>query len=170
MLAYDLKYYDKTLRLNSKTAEHISKIRWAWLSDIPHNKVLDYGCGVGWFRAWKPEQTKVWSYDVGVCPQTGIEIQIYDVICLWDVLEHIEDFTHLESLLRLSNAVAGTMPLKPRDVKYTNWKHFKPGEHVHYWDKEELDAYFAPDFKKIKDGYPECPPREDVLSFLYRRV
>jgi len=66
--------------------------------------------------------------------------------------------------------MAGTMPLKPRDVKYTNWKHFKPGEHVHYWDKEELDAYFAPDFKKIKDGYPECPPREDVLSFLYRRV
>ena len=168
MLNYDLEYFERMLRLNSKTAEEICKIRWKWIADLKPKRVLDYGSGVGWFRAYRPPGVKVFTYDIGKYPQTGIPLQQYDVLCLWDVLEHIHDFSHLEPLLKLSETIVGTIPMKPKGKSYKDWKHFKPGEHVHYWGMEELQMFFR-DFPALHTDTPECPPREDVISFSFGR-
>ncbi len=170
MVEYNLDYYENLLRIQCKTAEEISTIRWNWISDIKPKTILDYGSGVGWFRAYQPKGVEVDSFDIGSYPQTGIKMKIYDVVCLWDVLEHIPDFRKLDIVLRISNAVAGTIPMKPDHIEWQNWKHWKPGEHHHFFNRDTLSALFeSQEFKLIKSGYPECPPREDVLSFLYRR-
>ncbi len=171
---YDIEYYENLLRIYSKTAEEISRIRWEFLLDnlidkTKQLKVLDYGSGVGWFRAWRPAGVTVWSYDLGLYPQTGIDIVSYDVTCFWDVLEHIRDFKELEAILALSKNVACTVPIIPEEG-LAEWKHFKPGEHLHYFTKDSLLALFDKyDFTPICEDDVECPPRTDVMTFLFSR-
>jgi len=167
---YNLDYFEGYLRRCSKHAEKISKIRWDFIKEVNPKTVLDYGSGVGWFRAFRPNGVRVDSYDIGNYPQTGILCDKYQILCLWDVLEHIPDFREIEFILKETQYVALTVPIKPPKIKIENWKHFKPNEHLHYFTIESLDALFKRyNFKKIKHGYPECPPREDILSALYQK-
>jgi hypothetical protein len=170
MLKYDLEYFELMLRQNSKTAEEICQIRWKWIEQINPKIVLDYGSGVGWFRAWRPQGVEVFTYDIGKYPQTGIKLKIYDIVCFWDVLEHIEEFKRIEPILRIANHVALSIPLLIDEQQLSIWKHFKPGEHLHYWNQRTLDAFFEKyGFELLKKGNPECPPRVDIGSFLYER-
>jgi hypothetical protein len=167
---YDLDYYERMLRQNSITGEQIARIRWDWLSHLNLEKVLDYGSGIGWFRAWRPQGIEVWSYDIGNYPQTGIELQIYDVLCLWDVLEHIGDLKELEHLFRLSNNIAISVPIKPENKPYLSWKHLKPGEHIHMFSIDTIIALFDKygfTLTKHSDKI-KCPPREDIHNFLFK--
>lgn len=167
---YGIEYYEKMLREYSRTGEEIAKIRWDWISELEPNTVLDYGSGVGWFRAWRPKGVRVHSYDVADYPQTGIQMIIYDVVCFWDVLEHIPDFTEIEPVLALAKNVAASLPLRSGEGDLDKWKHFKPNEHLHFFTERTLDALFQKyGFHRKKIGQPECPPREDITSVLYER-
>ena len=167
---YNLDYYERLLRLYSKTAEKICKIRWDFVKEINPKTVLDYGSGVGWFRAFQPSDIKVDSYDIANFPQTGIKRKLYDLVCFWDVLEHLPNFKEIESVLN-AKYLALTIPIKPKNVKLKEWKHYKPGEHLHYFSIEMLDTLFGTySFKRIKDGHPECPPRQDAYSALYEKA
>ena len=174
---YGLEYYEKMLREYSAKAQVICRKRWHFLQDavyIPEKltngvKVLDYGCGVGWFRAWRPHWAEVWTYDIAKYPQTGIALQKYDVVCFWDVLEHIPDFKTIEPALALSNHVALSIPMAKDGL--LDWKHFKPGEHLHYFTEESLVALFHEYgfIPKFTGMTTECPPREDILTALFKR-
>lgn len=169
-MIYNLDYYENMLRMYSKSAEQISKIRWDFISEVNPSRVLDYGCGCGWFRAYRPDYIVVDTYDIGGYPQTGIILEKYDVVCFWDVLEHLDNFSEIEEILCNTNYVAITVPIKPSNIKLEEWKHFKPGEHLHYFNKKMLDVFFKKyGFKRIKEGQPECPPRQDINSFLYKK-
>lgn len=167
---YNLDYYEKMLRQNSMTAEKICSIRWDFVKEVNPKIVLDYGCGVGWFRAFRPEETEVDTYDIADYPQTGIQRDKYDLITFWDVLEHIPNFDRIWNLLDNADYVAVTIPIKPEGVDLLKWKHFKPGEHLHYFTEENLELLFKYyGFILIKKGKPECPPRQDVVSFLFQK-
>jgi len=167
---YDLDYYENMLRQYSKTGEEIAAIRWDWIASINPNVVLDYGTGCGWFRAWRPKGVQVYSYDIANYPQTGIKLIMYDVVCFWDVLEHILDFSVIEPILALARNVAITLPMLPEQKSFNGWKHFKPGEHLSYFTEATLDALFRKyGFERIKIGQPECPPRKDITSVLYAK-
>jgi hypothetical protein len=178
-MEYGLSYYENMLREYSATAEEICRKRWTFLNEHcepvalnkENAKVLDFGSGVGWFRAFRPRWCDVWSYDIADYPQTGIELQTYDVVTMWDVLEHIPDFTELEAVFRLADYVALSLPIKPEGVEYSSWKHLKPREHLRYYTKESLRGLFAEyGFEPIyKSTEIECPPREDILTALFRR-
>ena len=171
-MIYDLNYFEILLRNNSGTAEKIAKIRWDFILEVHSKIVLDYGSGVGWFRAFRPKDVIVDSYDIANYPQTGILHDRYDIICFWDVFEHIPDFSEIVKLLENTNYVAISLPIKTKkEIGWLEWKHFKQLEHLHYFDLELLDAtlgYFH--YKKIKCGQPECPPREDIFSLLYENI
>lgn len=158
------------LKMYSKTAEDICKIRWSFVKETKPRTVLDYGCGIGWFRAFRPKDVKMDTFDIGDYPQTGIRRKKYDLICMWDVLEHLPNFKPIGKLLSNARFVAVTVPIKPKGKKMETWKHFKPGEHLHYFTPKTLDLFFKTyGFKKVKSGYPECPPREDIISVLYEK-
>lgn len=167
---YDIDYYENMLRNYSGTAEQICRIRWDWIAELQPKVVLDYGCGVGWFRAFRPLGVEVYTYDIGDYVQTGIPLKVFDICCFFDVLEHVNDFTVIEPILRLSNYVITSLPLATQDEGLSKWKHFKPGEHLHYFTKYTLEALFEKyGFVIIKIGTPECPPRKDITSFLFKR-
>ena len=168
---YDLEYHENMLRMYSKTAEDISRIRWEWIAQAQAKTVLDYGAGVGWFRAYRPPGVTVHSFDVNpAAPQTGLELIIYDVTCFWDVLEHVPDFSVIEPVLRLSDYVACSVPILPANQELLTWRHYKPGEHLHYFSIDSLVALFKRyGFDLVKHAQAECPPRVDITSFLFRR-
>lgn len=169
---YNLDYYEKMLRLNSSTAEKINAIRWEWVKEVNPKIVLDFGSGVGWFRAFRPDGVEVDTYDIGLYPQTGIRHAEYDLITLWDVLEHIKILQPLNGLLERARFVSGTAPLLRKGVLLHNWKHYKPGEHVRYFLQiDGITNMFQPfGFELVKTDRPECPPREDIVSFLYSKT
>lgn len=166
---YGIDYYEAMLRAYSESAPDISRRRWEWLAELKPRRVLDYGSGVGWFRAFRPPGVEVDSFDVGPAPQTGIKTVVYDVVCFWDVLEHVPDFSELDPILRLARAVAGTVPVYNEGRDLVGWKHFKPGEHLHYFTEKTLQALLRKyGFRLLRISREwECPPREDIVNFLF---
>ena len=169
-IKYDTDYYYKMLRMYGPTGSGIARTRWDFVGEFGPRTVLDYGSGLGFFAALAPEGVVVDTYDIGPYVTTGIRHEKYDMVCLWDVLEHLPDFQCLDEHLKFSDYVALTVPMLPEGKELLTWKHFKPGEHLHYFTQETLDSIFKIyGFSKLKRGYPECPPREDILSVVYGR-
>jgi len=169
MMEYGLAYYDNMLRQYSQTAEGICLIRWRFVSQIQPRTVLDYGSGVGWFRAFAPPKVECDTYDIMPVPQTGIIRKKYDLITFWDSLEHLPHHEYVR-LFEMTDAVALTIPIKPEGEPLETWKHWKPHEHVWLPDEEELTETFAAFGFRLKDhNRNECPPRVDIHSFLFVR-
>jgi len=171
-MKYELEYFERMLRINSGSAEKINLIRWEFVSSVRPRVVLDYGSGVGWFRAYRPEGVRVDTYDIGEYPQTGANstFAYYDLVTFWDSLEHIADLDEIKPYVAGANYIALSIPIKPKETELENWKHFKPGEHLHYFDIATLDTLLSRlNFYSIKAGYPECPPRVDIFSGIYKR-
>jgi hypothetical protein len=173
MINYGLSFFETMLRQNSATAEDICKKRWNFIATAKAKRILDYGSGVGWFRAFRPDDDLIVdTYDIANYPQTGINEQEYDVVCFWDSLEHIPDLDGIGWLLKRTKFVAITVPIFPSHGKelLEHWKHYKPGEHLHYFTLELLDNFFKNyNLKRVIANQNECPPREDIWSILYKR-
>lgn len=168
---YDISYYDGMLRNYSGSAEQICKLRWEWVEETKARTVLDYGSGIGWFRAFAPSGIEVDTHDAMPVPTTGIRREQYDLITLWDVLEHLQDLNELEPYLSKAKWVAISIPILPDNKAWLDWKHFKPYEHLFYPSAEQLKALFDYyGFEEVKRGQPECPPRLDIWNFLYRNT
>lgn len=168
---YDINYWDLMVRLNTQHAEQICDIRWNFVKEINPKTVLDFGCGMGHFRAFRPDDVEVDTYDLGGWPQTGIHHTQYDLITFWDVLEHIKKLKSLRPVLKLATHVAVTVPIKPSKLALKGWKHYKPGEHYHYFSVKTLKDWFDSEgFEFIKGDWPEeeCGIREDIFSALFR--
>lgn len=172
-MQYDLNYYEHTLIKMSATAEDICKRRWDFIECAKAVRILDYGCGVGWFRAFRPKDNLVVdSYDISpICPQTGINEMRYDLVCFWDSMEHIPNLKDIEWLLYQVEYVAISIPIKPDNVPMKSWKHYRPpDEHIHYFTIQSLNEFFAKyGFSCVKQNQCECPPRVDVWTLLYRK-
>ena len=169
---YNTDYFYNMLRMYSSTAKTICDIRWQFIADAQASTVLDYGSGCGFFKAFAPAHCiKCDTFDLMPVPQTGITQDKYDIICFWDVLEHCYDFFFLEELLAMTNWVAVTVPIKPDGIAWENYKHYKPLEHIHHFQKDSLCALLHKfGFELFKEGTPECPPREMIGSFLFKRI
>jgi hypothetical protein len=101
---------------------------------------------------------------------TGITQDRYDLVSFWDVLEHIPDFNEIVPVLSICENVAVTVPIKPPDMKWKDYKHYKPLEHRHHFTKDSLISLMETfGFILCKDGTPECPPRKHIHSFLFKR-
>ena len=180
---YDRAYCETMLRLNTDSAEAINRRRWDFAEPAGARVVLDYGCGCNFLTAYAPPGVTVDSFDVGdyppdlVTPPTGIQHMHYDLMCLFDVIEHVDwnmgpvpDRLML-SALHSSTYLAISLPILPPETDLAAWKHYKPGEHLTYFTEASLLLLMARHgFLPLRCGVPECPPRSDIQSFLFRRV
>ena len=168
-MKYDIAYYYNLLRMYSSTASQICKIRWDFVAEVNAHTVLDYGSGCGFFKAFAPEHIEVDTYDIMPVPTTGITRNVYDLVCFWDVLEHIPDFNEIIDVFRMAKYVAITVPIKPESMAWEEFKHYKPLEHIHHFTHDSLKALMnSLDFEFVKCGDPECPPRQYIFSFLFK--
>jgi len=181
-MKYDVDYYYNLLKLYTPTAQEISILRWDFILQLlpqlnHHLTILDYGSGIGWFSAFKPNAVKEMdTFDIMNVPQTGIKHTNYDVITFWDVLEHIDWIKKpdkkIEDILQKTRFVAITVPILPIGKNYKTWKHRKPQEHLFRFKSIDVVIHFFKErnFKCIKIDDIECPPRVDIYSFLFKKV
>jgi hypothetical protein len=179
---YDLSYLLKMLRQNSGSAKDINTKRWDFILGIcPEAKyVLDYGSGCNYLSAFSPADVEIDSYDIGVYngapyPQTGIRRDNYDVLCLFDSLEHVDwvndpDLSMLDAISK-SKYIVVSVPILPQDkVLDASWKHYKPFEHLTYFTPGTLKQFFEElRFYLVAATSIECPPRQDIGTFAFKR-
>lgn len=171
-MEYSIDYIENMLRMYAASAETICRIRWDWIAECNAKTVLDYGSGCGFFRAWRPDSVYAMdSYDVvSGALQTGIRRKKYDLVCFYDILEHLDGFSEIKKILENTQYVAVTVPIKPDEVKLETWVHWKPQEHlVLFTEKMLLTLFKNFGFNCIKKGQPESPPRVDSWSFLFQK-
>jgi len=169
-MSYNLTYYDNQLREHSPTAHLIAATRWKWVADCKPDTVLDYGSGVGWFRAFAPESIQVDTIDPMRVPQTRITRQRYDLITFWNVISHMtaEYIEGMPPLLERCKYLAASIPIFPGGIRQRDWIHYKP-EYRHIYSRRSFEMLLEKyGFRLLKLGYPECPPQRDMCSFLFK--
>ncbi|HBO4166731.1 TPA: methyltransferase domain-containing protein [Pseudomonas aeruginosa] len=136
-------------------------------------EVLDVGIGGGRFVIESGgkgfdvnEEAVQWlkSRNAYADPYKGVA-----AITCWDSLEHVPDPEALVS--SVGEWVFVSMPVYKDQADCLKSKHFKPGEHLHYWSVRGLIGWFA----KMNFGCVEINERESdlgregITSFAFRR-
>lgn len=72
----------------------------------------------------------------------------WDVVTFFDSLEHMPGFFEVRSLISRSRCVIVSTPnrpsLFPEGEGTLKWKHYRPGEHLHYFSHNSLQRLFSP--------------------------
>lgn len=79
----------------------------------------------------------------------------YDVITLYDTLEHIKDINFIRNLK--CNYLVISIPHRPYLIKENNienWHHFKPNEHLHYFNLASMESFLDENGYKIIHAGP----------------
>lgn len=144
---------------------------------VAPNTVLDIGIGGGRFV----QESGGYGYDVSseaiqwLCGSRrhldpylpGVNVQ---AITCWDSLEHIPDPERL--LSRVQGWLFVSMPIYTGLADVLASKHYKPGEHLHYWTFEGFVKWCARQgFELMEVNHAETElGREGITSFAFKRV
>jgi hypothetical protein len=152
---------------DSLPSREMAALRWRFIQqhlDLPlGSRVLDIGYGNGAFLKFgRSAGMEIYGIDVHnedfgiptVTYDTPIE---YDLICFFDSLEHFSRFDQPRSLR--ARHVMVSIPNAPSFLlcNPTAWRHYKPGEHLHYFSSRSLDRFMREwGFPiRVAHGFPE---------------
>lgn len=76
----------------------------------------------------------------------------YDVVCMFDVLEHFEDINLIKDLNTKFVYVSVPNCSMPEDIAYLTYAypHLKPNEHLHHFNHKSLTAHFEANGYKLR--------------------
>ena len=171
-IAYDADYAHQ---YDARPVKAMSEVRWNFIQshlNLPVNsRLLDIGYGNGAFlkhaqaAGMRIYGIDIHSEDFGI-PHVNFDTPlVFDLICFFDSLEHFPDFSPIFKLR--SRHVIVSIPNTPSFVLTTPqaWRHFKPGEHLHYFSRKSLDNLMR-DWgfsHKVTEGFPEDELRGKLL-------
>ncbi len=143
----------------------------SWCDDGAENIILDFGCGYspiikqmteGALGQWNSGLANWFGTDcnelVAEVPHMNgrwilvdeVNLKTFDVICFFDVIEHLRDYRSILKQVAVGSAIVITVPCwedwdNINDIQ--SWLHFKPGEHFLYgsskgWILEMLNRGF----------------------------
>jgi SAM-dependent methyltransferase len=150
----DLSMYDKSYCVKyqryerSGLNETLQRIRYDTIKAIVSGgKLLDFGCGSGAFVNFANQNGfSARGFDInpyGGFTDIGVLFHKYDVVTFWDVLEHLEN--PLDVLRGIdARYIFACTPNADLEVQQniTEWHHYYPSEHVHYFNYRSLKKLF----------------------------
>ena len=105
-----------------------------------HLTLLDYGCASGAFHLSSPNGYRTEGYDIN--PATGFSelptVQGLDIVTMWDSIEHVHDPVSLIEQLYPRWLFLSTPNLESVRGDIRQWRHYRPGEHLYYFDRHSL--------------------------------
>lgn len=132
------------------------------------NKLIDVGCGIGYFlevakkRGWEVYGTEFTEEAVNICEKKGASMQLgvlnpsnyeaesFDVVCSFEVIEHInnprEELDNFHKLLRKGGLVYCTTPnfnALERHQLGADWNVTTYPEHLSYYTPKTLKRVFT---------------------------
>ncbi|MCB0754155.1 MAG: class I SAM-dependent methyltransferase [Flavobacteriales bacterium] len=132
------------------------------------NKLIDVGCGIGYFlevakrRGWEIYGTEFTEEAVKICEKKGASMQLgvlnpsnyeaesFDVVCSFEVIEHInnplEELGNFNKLLRKGGLVYCTTPNFNAVERYqlgADWNVLGYPEHLSYYNPKTLKCVFS---------------------------
>lgn len=110
-------------------------------------KLLDVGYGNGAFlkvaakAGFDVYGSDLHGADYGIRDVPLVSDEKWGVITFFDSIEHFPDFAPALHALKRSRSAVISVPWRPHWFpENLNWKHHKPGEHLHYFNAESLEA------------------------------
>lgn len=143
---YDKDYYDRFLdRAATDLGKKIYAERWRLIQKYCHGalNLLDWGCASGAFHTSSPNGFKTTGYDVNPNSPYNIKPNVHqrwDIMTFWDSLEHIPDFFNVIKNHDPEWLFISTPNLESVQEPVRLWKHFRPREHIFYFDQHSLGA------------------------------
>ena len=173
---YSGPYFEKYQQLDaSPTGEALTRARVDMVRRHTDVQPVDIGIGGGRFVL----ESGGMGYDVNAEAVAWLrsEGRFYDIyanhaeaITCWDSLEHIPDPDAL--IDRVGEWAFVSMPIYADQSHCLSSKHYKPGEHLHYFTHEGLLLWFEQHgFTCVEHNDIESQlGREGISSFAFRRV
>jgi len=190
-MIYDQSYFEKykqyeTNDLSSKLNSFRVKLVNKYCKKAP---VLDFGIGSGTFISKR--NCKTYGFDICntavdwlkkkklyVNPWIDMKKNIAGY-CFWDSFEHIAHPSLLMASMAIDTHVFISMPIVPNEFmmcdlnmianNLSQWKHFRPNEHLHYWTSDGIKIYM----KKLgfflleESSYETKIGRQDIKTFVF---
>jgi len=128
-------------------------------------RLLDVGYGNGSFlKVAERAGYETFGNDVHGCGEkfgireVNLNGAVWDVVTFFDSLEHFSSLELPRHVCSQASTVIVSVPAIPEDEKdIPGWKHYRPGEHLHYFTRQSLDAFMHP---KVRKG---CLNLEDTI-------
>lgn len=182
--AYDKAYFVKYQKHAAGPLDKV--INAARLAMLARHDVaddcIDVGIGCGRFIEYANEhKIELCGFDVN---RTAVDWlkrrrlladpyrESFAAICLWDVLEHLPEPDKLLARVPDGGLVFCCLPVINDFRWLPKWKHYRPGEHLHYWTHDGLLHWFADrGFECLESNDAETlAGREDILSYVFRKT
>jgi 2-polyprenyl-3-methyl-5-hydroxy-6-metoxy-1,4-benzoquinol methylase len=176
---YDAEYHKKFKeRAETELGRKIYASRWALVERHAHGKytLLDFGCASGAFHLNSRNGYRTFGYDVNRhCGFTSFPSCKIDILTMWDSLEHVPDPAALIKSMSPDWIFLSTPNLESVSGPVKDWKHYRPGEHIHYFDKHSLGVILEylgyeiveTNFEEGALRDPECP--EAIITIAARK-
>lgn len=147
VVRYDAEYL-KTYETYPRLA--MTCLRLGYLkAHLETGRLLDVGHGAGDFVRMARDAGfdafghDIHGVDVGIRESPLVGDETWDVVTFFDSLEHFEDLAPVRSLARRARLILVSLPQTPPSFPDDRtWKHYKPGEHLHYFSLESLATLF----------------------------
>lgn len=142
IVIYDEEYHKKFLeRANTELGKKIYAARWDFIEGFCHGKLklLDYGCASGAFHKSAVNGYETYGYDVN--PHCGFPTTPdfpIDILTMWDSIEHLHDPVGVIRKIDPTWIFLTTPNLESVKEPVRNWRHYRPREHIHYFDLHSL--------------------------------
>lgn len=139
---YDANYAERYRKQAvTELGRKIYESRWKMIEKYCHGnmRLLDYGCASGAFHMSSPNGFRVHGYDLN--PNYGFSEMPSDyinILTMWDVIEHLHEPWQLVKELHPQWIFLSTPNLESVKGPVKEWKHYRPYEHVAYFDKHSL--------------------------------
>ena len=168
---YDREYWRRFVaQSQTDLGKRIYSGRWDLIKKyITKGTVLDYGCGPGAFNSMGPEEYTKYNYDVNpYCGFTKLENITYDAVTMWDSIEHIPNFYGVLKQLNPTWLFLSTPNLESVKTPIVEWKHYRPHEHLYYFDRYSLSVILESLGYEIKEtnfdeGYLRDPNNPEAI-------
>jgi hypothetical protein len=176
---YDQEYLDKYKELaKTELGQKIYKTRWDLIKKyIKQGTLVDYGCGPNAFNNAGPKEFEKYGYDVNPNVKfPDLPYQPWDIVTFWDSLEHIPDFYDVIRLFKAKWLFISTPNLESVITPVTEWKHYRPEQHIFYFDKYSLRIILkALDYEIIEINHEEGALRDPknpkaIITVVARKI
>lgn len=171
-IKYDPKYAHQ---YDNRPHQEMSHIRWVFIQkflSLPlGSKILDIGYGNGSFLKYAQKNgMNIFGIDVhgenfGIPEVNYNSDLIFDLVCFFDSLEHFENFNIIKNLKAKRIIISTPDPVDFLLEEPYLWRHYKPGEHLHYFSKKSLGTLMKNMgfTNEIACGFPEDELRGKLI-------